>query len=77
MPKFLIVPTPLLTTLYLQTHTAQPDQLQILYKMAKTRKTNRRNCQQPDPLILLTVLSPREALTIIDTSRQARFIYDV
>jgi hypothetical protein len=44
--------------------------------MAKTRKTNRRNCQLPDPSISLTVPSPRQALTVVDTPRRARLICD-
>ena len=44
--------------------------------MAKTRKTDRKNCQQPDFSIPLSPTSPRKPNTIVDTPRRTRLLRD-
>jgi hypothetical protein len=44
--------------------------------MGRIRKTDRKNCQKPDPSINLTPQSPRKARTIIDTPRRVRLLSD-
>jgi hypothetical protein len=44
--------------------------------MAQTRKTSRRNCQNPDPAIVLSLKSPRKANTMVDTPRRVRLLAD-
>jgi hypothetical protein len=44
--------------------------------MAKTRKTTRRTCRQPDSSISLSPSSPRTSRTIVDTPRRVKLIRD-
>jgi hypothetical protein len=53
-----------------------PNRVQIVYNMAQTRKTTRRNCQIADSAISLPPASPRKSNTIVDTPRRARLLCD-
>jgi hypothetical protein len=44
--------------------------------MAQTRKTSRRTCRKPDPVINLSPKSPRKANTMVDTPRRVRLLHD-
>jgi hypothetical protein len=44
--------------------------------MAKTRKTTRKTCRQPDSSISLSPSSPRKLKTIVDTPRRVKLIRD-
>jgi hypothetical protein len=44
--------------------------------MARIRKTSRKNCLHPDPAINLSLKSPREPKTIVDTPRRVRLLAD-
>jgi hypothetical protein len=68
--------TPPFYTLSLQRSVSPPLQAQIVYKMARVRKTSRRNCQNPDPMVNLSPKSPRAPKTIIDTPRRVRLLAD-
>jgi DDE superfamily endonuclease len=57
--------TPPFYTLSRQRSISPPLQAQIVYKMARVRKTSRRNCQNPDPTVNLSPKSPRAPKTII------------
>jgi hypothetical protein len=66
--------TPPFYTLSLQRSIPPPIQAQIVYKMARVRKTSRRNCQNPDPTVYLSPKSPHALKTIIDTPRRAHLL---
>ena len=44
--------------------------------MAKTQKTDRKNCQQCQSSILLSPSSPRTSKTIVETLRRVRLLRD-
>jgi hypothetical protein len=44
--------------------------------MARIRKTSRKNCQAPDPSIILSPTVPRVANTMVDTPRRVRLLAD-
>jgi hypothetical protein len=56
--------------------SAPPNQLQILYKMARTRKTERRTCRKPHSSISVPPSSPRKRQSIVDTPRRVRLLRD-
>jgi hypothetical protein len=51
-----------------------PFLVQTIYKMARTRKTTRRNCRHADSSISLPSASPRETNTIVDIPRRVRLL---
>lgn len=53
-----------------------PIRFQIIYNMAKTRKTTRRTCRIVDSSISLSPASPRKPSSILDTPRRTKLIYD-
>jgi hypothetical protein len=67
---------PFLTPSIFQPSISPPTQAQIVCKMARIRKTSRRNCQNPDPAINLSPKSPRKANTMVDTPRRVRLLAD-
>jgi hypothetical protein len=74
--KFMIVLAHLHHHHHFQTLIAPLFRLPISYKMAKTRKTTRKTCRQPDSSISLSPSSPRKLKTIVDTPRRVKLIRD-
>jgi hypothetical protein len=74
--KFMIVLAHLHHHFHFQNLVAPPFRLRINYKMAKTRKTTRKTCRQPDSSISMSPSSPRKSKTIVDTPRRVKLIRD-
>jgi hypothetical protein len=44
--------------------------------MARIRKTSRKNCQAPDPSIIMSLKAPRKANIMIDTPHYVQLLAD-
>jgi hypothetical protein len=72
----MIVLTTPFSTHHLQPSISPPNQVQFVYKMPGTRKTDRGICRKPDPAVNLSPKSPRKAKSMVDTPRRVRLLAD-